>query len=1086
MREVVLAAVLFVFVPSLAQSQDPAPTWEAYDAAVQRAWAAKFAGRFEEGLAESRLALDTLLQLDDAPAYKIHGTRADVRIHEEIVALPVEGQREIHAADEMAQPIRTALRRREFAKAESLTNAQIEIRTRLLGPGAYDIAESLRFLARCLEVRTEWSRADSLFLVATDIYDDYLGERHPNLATILADRAANAQAAGRRGDAERLLTEGLTLLQERGWANHPLYPIYAYSLMNLSTILRGQGELARAETAARQALAILDGHADPQERTAQAYASLGRALYEQGRFDEAEGPLRTVLEKEIVRLGKRDPDIARARVDLATNLSAMGRWEEAEFEMRSALALRDSLFGASDELPAKTRIGLATLLADQSRSEEAETLYGEAESLYRDALRVLGDDPDALASWGDFLRERGRFEEAERVHRRAVDEYRRREDPLFRRDLPRHLRALGADLYALGRVDDARTILDEAAVQFEKARVAAGDRFERATFEASPYPLLAATCLAAGDSVAAWEAAERSQGRALLDILGSGQRRLPPEVDAKRLALSRALDEAERRWELATLAADEGADEAANDHAATGAVAAAAADGARDARERANAGAGEGVSDARDRPNPDRDAIRRNFLRAQAAWVEFQEDVRERFPYPGEAALGLADLTSHLDPEDAVLGWLDLTIDGMTPQAWVYVVRRDGVRWFPHPALGDAAKWDAAETGARELYDSLHEESWSSLGVHDANDTLFERVFDDRWAPALPALDGVERIVVTSTGALDGIPIDALRTSGHQVVDRWTITTAPSASVHVWLSERARGPRHLPESLFAVADPEFEPSPLEGVPWRLGTLEPLSRGAEPGFVGASSITRARWAAVPASREEVRAIARFFKHADIVVGAEASEATLAARLAQGELASADVLHFATHAFADDRRPDHSALVLAPGRSRSARSSASSGHPSASSGPSSATSSLASAAGSARPTNSLSSSLPASDGLLTAREVIEEWQLDSDLVVLSACQTALGRRIRGEGFVGLTQSFLLAGSRNVLATLWDVDDEATRLLMEEFYQRWMTGGESAPDALRGAKRRLRDYEVDGRTPFSHPRHWAAFVWVGPGEL
>jgi CHAT domain-containing protein len=163
-------------------------------------------------------------------------------------------------------------------------------------------------------------------------------------------------------------------------------------------------------------------------------------------------------------------------------------------------------------------------------------------------------------------------------------------------------------------------------------------------------------------------------------------------------------------------------------------------------------------------------------------------------------------------------------------------------------------------------------------------------------------------------------------------------------------------------------------------------------------------------------------------------------------------------------------------------------------------------------------------PIPDGRLTAEEVLRQWQLHSDLVTLSACQTALGKYERGEGFVGFAQALILAGSRSVCLSLWKVDDTATVLLMERFYQNLLgkREGLSKPlgkaAALVEAKAWLRGLsreEVLRRTaqltkgvergkgrkelpllpqlppsssgteqdrPYAHPYYWAAFVLIG----
>jgi CHAT domain-containing protein len=120
----------------------------------------------------------------------------------------------------------------------------------------------------------------------------------------------------------------------------------------------------------------------------------------------------------------------------------------------------------------------------------------------------------------------------------------------------------------------------------------------------------------------------------------------------------------------------------------------------------------------------------------------------------------------------------------------------------------------------------------------------------------------------------------------------------------------------------------------------------------------------------------------------------------------------------------------------------------------------------------------------DGLLTALEASRLDLEGVELVALSACETARGTSIPGEGVLGLVQSFQGAGAARVLASLWKVDDEATRLLMGDFYARWLdAAAPAAPaQALRAAARALRD-RAPGAEPSPAPlRLWAAFVLYG----
>jgi len=112
----------------------------------------------------------------------------------------------------------------------------------------------------------------------------------------------------------------------------------------------------------------------------------------------------------------------------------------------------------------------------------------------------------------------------------------------------------------------------------------------------------------------------------------------------------------------------------------------------------------------------------------------------------------------------------------------------------------------------------------------------------------------------------------------------------------------------------------------------------------------------------------------------------------------------------------------------------------------------------------------------DGFLRAHDVYN-MKLGVDLVVLSACQTALGKQIKGEGLVGLVRGFMYAGAPRVVASLWDVKDEATAELMKRLYQGMLKEGLRPAAALRAAQVSLRKEPL-----WEAPYYWAGFVLQG----
>jgi CHAT domain-containing protein len=187
---------------------------------------------------------------------------------------------------------------------------------------------------------------------------------------------------------------------------------------------------------------------------------------------------------------------------------------------------------------------------------------------------------------------------------------------------------------------------------------------------------------------------------------------------------------------------------------------------------------------------------------------------------------------------------------------------------------------------------------------------------------------------------------------------------------------------------------------------------------------------ATWTAIPHTRDEVLAIASLYPPGERVLrlGLAASESSLK----KEDLRQYRYLHFAVHGFADEVNPARSGLVLSQGKDGD------------------------------------------QDGILRMDE-IAQLRLNAELVTMSACRTAVGRLLEGEGLLALSRTFFYAGARHVIASLWDVNDSSTAEIMKYLYVQ-LKAGLSPAEALRSAKLRM----LRGKERlWQDPHFWSAFV-------
>lgn len=305
---------------------------------------------------------------------------------------------------------------------------------------------------------------------------------------------------------------------------------------------------------------------------------------------------------------------------------------------------------------------------------------------------------------------------------------------------------------------------------------------------------------------------------------------------------------------------------------------------------------------------------------------------------------------------------------------------------------------------------------------------------------------GTRRLVVVTEGALQYIPFGALpvplaQTAGPNgpsktfVIDTNEVVVLPSASTLIAI-RGAQNHKSLPEKLVAIiADPVFTSTDdrvqSDALP---STVAKAAADRDPDQPGLQTIEKLKLTRLAHSSEEADAISDGASWGTTLVakGFDASRETVMS----SEVSRSQIVHFATHSFLHSKHPELSGIVLTMIDPKGVEI----------------------------------------NGVMSLPDIYS-LDLSAELIVLSACQTALGKDLKGEGLVGLTHSFMSAGADSVVATLWKVDDRATAVLMDHFYDAMLQKGMSPAAALRSAQLKMKQ---DPR--WSTPYYWAGFVLHG----
>ena len=398
-------------------------------------------------------------------------------------------------------------------------------------------------------------------------------------------------------------------------------------------------------------------------------------------------------------------------------------------------------------------------------------------------------------------------------------------------------------------------------------------------------------------------------------------------------------------------------------------------------------------------------------------------------------------------------------------RSYLWTITRDGVLSYQLPPKAEI------ETQARRVYESLTARQPApglTIGQQRAREVAADMQYSKQagilsnmlLAPAAKQF-GTKRLLFVADGALQYLPFAVLPTPAIQATETTTaprplildheIVSLPSASVLAVLRRELADRKPATKAVAVLADPVFETNDAR-VKLKLASAtnsgHPQNQPAQAGVAPpAPTLTLERaLRSVRGDDESVKLRRLLFSRdeAEAILSLTSNQSNLEAldfranrKLAMSdELSQYRIVHFSTHGLLDSRRPELSGLVL----------------------------SLVDETG--RP----------QDGFLRLSDIFT-LRLNADLVVLSACQTGLGKEVRGEGLIGLVRGFMYAGAPRVMASMWEVDDAATTELMKRFYRGVLQQKLTPAAALRAAQ-----IEMLRKSHWQSPYYWGAFVLEG----
>lgn len=406
----------------------------------------------------------------------------------------------------------------------------------------------------------------------------------------------------------------------------------------------------------------------------------------------------------------------------------------------------------------------------------------------------------------------------------------------------------------------------------------------------------------------------------------------------------------------------------------------------------------------------------------------------------------LESIQSQLGPDQAIIMY-DLYTSN-DPGLVEFVITNDNIY---AEAVTDTSLLNLIYQGPFENNDIIsiiydYKELVEDLGSVDLKEVskFSSALYEHLISPISKHLEGKTNLIIIPEGVLSIMPFEMLLDAeGKYLIENYDIQYIQSVTTWDLLNDRSYDKRDY--DLLAIGDVIYDQETYDVdyvendkmLSQRRSVISDsiLYRGSLNESY--ASLGYKKWKNLPWSKKEIKEIGSLFSKKDFLKGKNASEEKLKDLSKKQKLKEYKILHFATHGLFETRIPELSAIVLSQNKNDRGED----------------------------------------DGYLNVKE-ITELELEADLISLSACNTGLGKIYEGDGVIGLTQSFIIAGSNGVSTTLWTLDDESARTFMKSAYKYYVSG-KSFEQSLSAVKR---DFINGDNLEYKDPFYWAPFVYYG----